>query len=135
MMEHRIETIDRKGYVQVRFIGYWPKGHGDRIAGEIFAAVVASGHRRALLDSREAGRMDADTWIHPETVVPGCLSYTHITGPKAVSGKNDLPQLVLAGAKGARTGVVHPFVQHESKQVVADIVVTPTDVKCAPTAR
>lgn len=78
-----------------------------------FSAVVASGHRRALWDYREAGRMDADTWIYSETVVPGGLSHTHITGPKAVSGKNDLPQLVLAGAKGAGTGqqIVSPHAE------------------------
>ena len=62
-MAHSIEAIDRGDYVYVKFFGDWPQGQGPQILGDIFAAIVTSGHWNALVDYREAGNMDSDTMM------------------------------------------------------------------------
>jgi hypothetical protein len=62
-MAHRIETVQRSTHVCVQFSGDWLHGEGETILGEIFAAVIASGHSKALVDCREAGTMESDTWM------------------------------------------------------------------------
>jgi hypothetical protein len=62
-MAYSIETIDRENYVHIRFFGEWPKGEGNQILGDIFAAIVTSGHRKTLVDYRESGNMDSDTMM------------------------------------------------------------------------
>ncbi|MBN1517150.1 hypothetical protein JXA32_11365 [Candidatus Sumerlaeota bacterium] len=58
-MTYNIVTFDREHYIQLKFFGDWPEGAGDEIISDLFGAIVASGHKRAMLDFREAGEMDS----------------------------------------------------------------------------
>ena len=62
-MTHWIDIEDRGTYVCVCFFGDWLKGEGESILDEIFSAIVASGHTKALVDYRKAGAMQSDSWM------------------------------------------------------------------------
>jgi len=62
-MAYRIETTQRSTHIYVQFFGDWLEGEGETILGEVFAAVAASGHTRALVDYTAAGRMESGTWM------------------------------------------------------------------------
>ena len=60
LLEYKIEVFDKEGYVYINFLGDWLKGQGDQILGEILELVLASQHKRAIVDYSESGRMDSD---------------------------------------------------------------------------
>jgi hypothetical protein len=60
LLEYKLEVFDKEGYVYIKFLGDWFKGHGDQILGEILELVLASQHKRAIVDYSESGHMDSD---------------------------------------------------------------------------